>query len=202
MTRKIFKLSIKKKSYIFYWGGSGDLQWTDCSPIFSCSLEDQYQTEKFTKVFNFRQWDSFSQSYVLKPFMHDLRNMTQLNFITKVQKPLRRCLLSKPLDEPPTTKHDPIFPSITSSSSRHSGEEDGTAEPAESSATTAADSIQLPGSTATDAAGTAAAEGNTAVAVRSFSFRLSDAAMKKVLELQDVLQLNESGVAVTEVAAP
>ena len=179
--------------------GSGDLQWTDCSPSFAFSLEEQYQTEQYVKIHTLRQWNSFSQSYVLKPFMHDLRNMTQLNFSTKVQKPLRRCLLSRPLDKPPTPKHDPIFPSDASSSGPHSGEEDGTAEPAESSATTAAVSIQLPGSSATSSAATAAEELNTAVAACSFSFNLSGAAVKK---LQDALQPDKTEVAATEVALP
>ena len=186
----------KKKNYS---AGCGTLQWTDCSPSFSCSLEDQYQAEQYSKIYTHRQWDSFSQSYVLQPFMHDLRNMSQLNFSTKVQKPLRRCLLSHPLVKHPTPKRDPIFPSDASSPSRHAGEEDGTAEPAGSSAATAAISMQLPGNSAIGSAGTAAVETNPAVAARSFSFNLSGVAIKK---LQDVLQPDETEVAETEVAAP
>jgi hypothetical protein len=195
----VLKRRLRKKNKC-YSAGSGTLQWSDCSPSFADSLEDQYQAEQYSKIHTHRQWDSISQSYVPQPFMHDLSNMSQLDFSTKVQKPLRRCLLSHPLLNPSTPKRNPIFfDSDACCPSRHAGEEDGTAEPAASGATTAAISLQLPGSSAIGSAGTAAIETNTAVAARSFSFNLSDINVKK---LQDVLQPDETEVGETEVAAP
>jgi hypothetical protein len=84
---------------IFVSTGSGILQWTDCSYSFSRSLEDQYQQGRRHNNHIQRRWDSWSQTYVEKMFLHDLAAMTQFNYQTKVQKPLRRCLISDPVEE-------------------------------------------------------------------------------------------------------
>ena len=85
--------------FLFISAGSGILQWTDCSYGFSRSLEDQYQEGRRMNNHIQRRWDPWSKTYVEKKFTHDLGAMTQFNYQTKVQKPLRRCVLSDPVEE-------------------------------------------------------------------------------------------------------
>jgi len=60
-------------------------------------LEQQYQRQVRMEVCRVEKWNNFLGFFEETRFVHNLEQMTQLNKRTKVQRPLRRSLLSVPL---------------------------------------------------------------------------------------------------------
>jgi hypothetical protein len=150
--------------------GSGYLTWSDCSFNFSVSLERQYQEGCSQRVHTLSKWNRFSGTYEHTEFLHDLAKMTQLNRTTKVQKPLRRCLLSRKLSSIAGSSTKPATATSAASGTANPAEiagatqaalaatsaaPPGTAKPAENSEATSytgASLAELPGSTKPDEA--------------------------------------------------
>ena len=83
--------------------GTGTISWSDCSFTVARLLEKQYQRGVCLEVCKTQKWNSFGGFYEDTKFVHDLEQMTELNKSTKVQRPLRRCMLSAPLSQANST---------------------------------------------------------------------------------------------------
>ena len=173
MLNSFLSITYIETYFLFISAGSGILQWTDCSYGFSRSLEDQYQEGRRLNNHVQRRWDPWSKTYVEKKFTHDLGAMTQFNYQTKVQKPLRRCVLSDPVEE-----DRPWYENL-----RPRALVDGTAEPASTGLVPstpdreAADVLEILAPLALGTAGPALAAADTAADAAQPALAAADAAL-------------------------